>query len=673
MKKWMQNVAALLVSLNLANKAKESGLTDDEVKSVLNAYKETYGVSLDEDKKANLDASQPVLTAEEIKTIAEMTGKKPDEIPANATEAALNTAKTVKEMMAQVAELQNQVNALKKEPDTKAPAQAQAMQDGKKMAMVCGLTAHTAGHIFGIEDEAFSRGKWFNELTASRKLSASEHTDSEMREFKEAFSAFSDRVRTRLNELNANGLIGSLNFGSMVKGESTIDYSDLKTLAGEYVVRRTDLILAYFRSLPSVGDIFPVISNVQNKEVAPTASFGGLSQGFRGGRIFKGNVAFSAEIYTVDDMMFKYNFTNMKELEKQYIGYLNREGSDVIKWTFIEWIMVHFGEILVREQNERRVCGVRVPQQAVVANPANFGADGVLRAIERAEEALKVLPFTEFGAYNANSMLDTVEGFWDKLCEILPSVSGYKLYLNARHKQWYIRAYRTKYGQDADFTGSNAQLVDLAPENIVWVPNMARNCFKIFAQMPGNIVNLEFVPGEMNVIRFTPEFEGIIAASYWKEGAHVQAPGVKYASKSDLVAADFKNQFIFTNFPISTLTITNGTIDVSGGQVFELDNHATTVGEGAEAVTTPAANITTVSKFAEDQVIKFVAKAANDEITKAGAFSKLATGFKANAAGDFIVVYPEFEDYDVTVDGVATKATRPTGKFLELRKSVTPL
>jgi hypothetical protein len=91
----------------------------------------------------------------------------------------------------------------------------------------------------------------------------------------------------------------------MVSGESTVDYSDLMDKAGEYIVRRQDLILAYLRNLPSVTNIFPKVSNIQNKEVAPGANFGELSQGYRSGRIFKGNVAFTAEIYSVVDVMFK--------------------------------------------------------------------------------------------------------------------------------------------------------------------------------------------------------------------------------------------------------------------------------------------------------------------------------------------------------------------------------
>lgn len=659
---------AVLITLGFAAKAKESDLTAEELKAVCEAYEKTYGSTLEADKLANLDAA-PVLSAEEVKTIAEAMGKTPEQVSNNAKDAALEAAKAAAEASKQVAELAAQVEALKREPDTEAPSQAQAKRAANMMVVVRGMAAHTSGHLFGIEDERFSRAAWYNQMMIDRKAVAV--SDEQKAEFDKAFVSLSHDVRNRMAYLNENGLMNALDFGEMIQGRGTIDYSELNTLAGEYVTRRTDLILAYFRSLPSVSGIFPVISGIQNKQVAPTANFGGLSQGYRSGRIFKGNVKFSAEIYEVVDVMFKYNFTNLQDLEKQYIGYLNMEGSNVIKWTFIEWVMVNFGTILISEQNKRRVSGVRVPQQSVVANPSNLAADGILRAIERAEEAFKILPFSAYGTYAANSILDTVEGMWDKFTEVVPSTDGYKIYINARHKQWYVRAYRTKYGTDADFSGSHAQLVDLAPESIVWVPNMPKNCFKIWIAQPGNVVNLEFVPGEMTAFSFTPEFEGIVASSRWKEGSHIQAPGVKYASLSDLTNAGYKDQFVFTNSPISALTITSNAIDVSANLVFELDNHATTTGEGDSAVTTPAADINTVTKYADDQCIKFVAKAAGDSITKAGAFSTLATAFTAGAAGDYIVVYPQFEDYTTTVDGETITASRPTGKFLELRRSVT--
>ena len=45
-----------------------------------------------------------------------------------------------------------------------------------------------------------------------------------------------------------------------------------------------------------------LIDGLMNKEVLPAVQFGELSQGYREGKIFKGNVKFTAEIYYVIDI-----------------------------------------------------------------------------------------------------------------------------------------------------------------------------------------------------------------------------------------------------------------------------------------------------------------------------------------------------------------------------------
>ena len=663
MKKWQERLLAVFATLGLSDQVKANKISAEDYKKATAEYEKTYGISFADDKKANEDV-ETMLTAEEITELAGIMAVEETAVPKNAKEAAKTAAQAVATAKAgeekatkEVVAAKATIEKLAGEAEETEAKVVQPIAEGAKTVMVgvLGQAPHSATHLFGIADEKMARGRWFNELTATRKPVAENITEAQRNDFNAAFSGYTTAVRERLEFLNANNLIGALDFGKLVRGEGNIDYSQLFNTAGEYIVRRTDLILAYFRSLPSVGNIFPVVSNVQNKELAPTANFGSLSQGYRVGRVFKGNVKFAAEVYSVTDLMFKYNFANLIELEKQYIGYMNREGSNVIKWTFIEWILVNFGTILISEQNVRRVCGVRVPQQNVTANPANFGADGVLRAIERVEEDLKVLPFEEFGAYGSSSILDTAEGMWDKFVESVPVADGYKLFMNARHKRWYIRAYRSKYGADADFAGANAQLVDLAPDNIVWVPNMPLNCFKMWITLPGNVENLEDKPGEMTAFIYTPEFEGVVVMSRWKEGAHVQQPGVKYSTLAELKASNFKNQFLFTNFPATELTLA-ASLDLSANTLFEI---------------TGTTAVTSVTGVSEDQVIKLVASAAGVVVNKSGVFSTISETFTAGASGDYIKVYPQLVDEVITVDGESVTVTKPTGKFLELARKVT--
>ncbi|MFR1239674.1 MAG: hypothetical protein ACLSDJ_00410 [Butyricimonas faecihominis] len=51
--------------------------------------------------------------------------------------------------------------------------------------------------------------------------------------------------------------------------------------------------------------------------------------------MFKGEFELKPEIGYVDDAMMKTIFKSMKWLERQYIGYLNTNGSDPVKWNMI--------------------------------------------------------------------------------------------------------------------------------------------------------------------------------------------------------------------------------------------------------------------------------------------------------------------------------------------------
>ena len=252
-------------------------------------------------------------------------------------------------------------------------------------------------------------------------------------------------------------------------------------------------------------------------------------------------------------------------------------------------------------------------------------------------------------------MLDIVEAFADKVVEVYGSLDDLKIYLNKRHQRWYIRAYREKYGKDADFNGSHATLVDLDPASIIWVPNMGLNDYMMLASEPGNVELLEDKPGEMLNFDFTPEFEGISVKSRWKEGAHVVKAGAKYKTQGELVASNFAHQFIFVNAPMTEKALA-ATLDLSDNTLFMIS--------GTTAVTT-------VKGYAADRVITLYAKQAGVKVEKAGAFSKISADFTAVAGGDYIEVYPELEDVTETIDGQTVKITRPTGKFLELDRYVT--
>lgn len=658
MKIWQKNVAAILKAMGISREKVAAGnISAEEWKQIEEAYKTTHGKTLAEDKEAGEEAepdpAEPEAAAtqlsdEERTAIADMLGIEPAQVaqkPAAAAQQAAQAAQAARQQAEQMAH----------QPEVKKPV----VEAGMKRVNLFG-GAHTAEYLFGIEHPLYARNKQYNQLTGTSIVGRI--SSSDVQAASKDFLEMAQIVSERYAQLREAGALASLTMASL-HGEGQINMVPPTSELGEYVVRRTDAIIAYFKEVPSVrGTFFPVHSNVQNAEVAISAIIGELSQGYRAGRIFKGGMSFAPDKYKVDDLMFKFNFADLVRLEKEYIGWLNRnEGSAIVKWTFIEWVLVHYGTQLIKEQSIRNVIGVRVPQQNVKANPSNLSADGALRAITRAIRQNRVLPFDSIGTYDADTMLDTVEAFADEVAKAHGGLDDMKIYLNKRHQRWYIRAYREKYGKDADFTGANAQLVDLDPASLVWLPNMKENDFIMFAMEPGSIELLEDKPGEMLAFDFTPEFEGVAVKSRWKEGAHAVKAGAPFKTVAELEADNYEHQFLFVNNPASALTIA-ATVNLSGNTLFTISQAA---GES------PATAITTANGVAPDRVITLVASASGVTVEKSGVFSKISANFVAGAKGDYIEVYPELEDAIVTIDGESVTITRPTGKLLELGRKVT--
>ena len=670
MKKWQKRFIAIATALGFISKAKEGKLTADEQKQIFSEYEKKFGVTFQADKTANEDDDEEpqdyVLSADEQTEISALindeSGDGDDE---GKKSAAPKTGKEATAAMKKTIEKQKKtINKLASEPELDAPLaviKADTATDVKMVSVVMGHAPHSKTHLFGNECDFMSRSKWWNNITATRKeIELESLSDEDKDAFKKEVNSYTQALMNRSDQLVKSNAMGMLDFQKMVSGTMPfVDYTDLDARFGEYTVRRQDIILAYFRSLPSVEHIFPVQSGVRNKEVVPAVQFGELSQGYRKGRIFKGNVKLASEIYWVNDVMFKYEFDDMIALQKRYVMDLTK-GSSVFQWTFIEWCIMWFGKQLFNEQQRRRVVGVRVPQQNVVANPAMLASDGILRAIQRTEEELKVLPFIDLGVYDATTIVDYAEAFWDLIDDILSTMDGIALYANMKHRKWYLRQFRKKYGVDGDFDGVKSSLIDVSPVNIIWVPNMPTNCFKMWVTSPENAQNLEFLPNEMLGLKFKEDFESVTAQSRWMEGSVVQKVGVQYKTLAELIASKRQNQWLFTNFPVTKLDSDETKVDGSLNSEFITgENTVTTV-------------IDDIENASEEVVYKIICGSLTNKTTiaKSGAFSEIESAWSPVAEGDYLKVYAKLEDYTITVDGETVKATRPTGKFLELERKV---
>ena len=73
----------------------------------------------------------------------------------------------------------------------------------------------------------------------------------------------------------------------------------------------------------------------------------------------------------------------MKELERMYIAYLNKEGSDPIKWTMIEFCILNSLETAQVEQNKRRMRGIYVKPETGVAGSYLNASTGIIYTLVR--------------------------------------------------------------------------------------------------------------------------------------------------------------------------------------------------------------------------------------------------------------------------------------------------
>lgn len=653
-------INGILQTLGFIDKAKKNEMSAQDWATFSTAFEKEHGIALkaalaqtknaNENSELTQDQKQDIIGA--ITTACDNAGVEQPKLDLSNVGTALSGIMGVMDAMAKNMQLMG------KRQEQGAPlAVVTAAQDPSVMARVLGIAPHSQTHLYGIESNHYMRGNWWNELVATGQ-GLNMYKDKDIRAFERSFNEFVDDFSERCAQLIEGNQLALLDYNKMIRGESMIDYSNMNAKFGEYTVRRFDTIIAYFRELKSVASIFPIVSNVQNETTAPTAYFGELSQSYLSGHNYKGDIYFDGEKYRVDDLMMKFAFKDGKDLEKQYIGYKNREGSNPMKWHLFEWIIIHFGKILFNEQQRRRVVGTWTPRQGNVPQPAMTSADGALRAIQRVEEELKVLPFKDMKGYTKATILEYVRTFYEKVSEILPSMEGMRLFMNEKHRLWYMDAYDAKYKTNNDYSGPRSDIRYYSPKDIIWIPNMELNDYKMWITTEGNIENYEDKPNEMFAFYFQQDLEILVMASWWKEGSGVLAPGVQYPSPEELEKAERRLQFLFTNYPVGEIAANADTIDMKAAREFET------------SANTAATNITTVKNIVPDKVIKVICGSLDNKTTinKTGIFSKINSNWEPAKVGDWISIYPELEEKTKQVGKKQIKVVVPTGNFLELER-----
>ena len=195
----------------------------------------------------------------------------------------------------------------------------------------------------------------------------------------------------------------------------TNDFSELKDagLGDQYVVMRQDALIARIIVLQNVYDLYPRRYGVQDRELMTNAFFTEVSQAYQTGEVWKGSMDLQPEMGYVDDAMAKVKFGPLKEIERKYIGYLNTDGSDPIKWGMIEWQLLQIYTQMVSEQNRRRIRGCYVKPEA--GKPGSYlnSSTGLIYTLVRYMHENTLLPHsdTTYNDYTETTFLDAVIEF----------------------------------------------------------------------------------------------------------------------------------------------------------------------------------------------------------------------------------------------------------------------
>lgn len=635
--KFKENVQKILQKLGFAGSEESlKALTPDEWKQFFASYHEEFGTDFHADMQAYQDEQHAVPDQAQInEAFSVLSGLiNPKQNVEDAAAHGVQDTKTEQPTAQQVLDMAKAVSAT-------FMAMGNHAADDVPMTTVAGSVVGFTGSgdrekfLFGIEHEFFSMDKPWNRFTANPTSYQRLGDKKIVASFGAEVEAYSSSLAERYSYLQSHN---QLNPEKLAAGEFATDYSQVTGMKGgdQYLIRRQDAIIARVLSIRQLTQYFPVRYGIQDRDVIFNAFFGEVSQAYQVGEVYKGDMEIEPEMGYVDDAMIKMKFGPMKELERMYIGYLNREGSDPIKWSMIEYAIMGSLENAQREQNMRRMRGLYVkPETGVAGSYLNAGT-GVLYTLIRLHHEHKLLLTDDvaYRTYDDTNMLETVQEFYK---EILAKVSEdmsldqHVMYLNENHKQWWIQNVREVYGQQQDFTGPNSYL-NIIPDSstnmrIIWLPYLGQMPFMMM-QVPGNIQFLENLPGEMLAMQTEMQMEMVRGWSTWKEGCSPAFVGRNFSSADKLKENNYLWQQIFLNKPSVTLEADATTADASKGFWFISGTNT------AEKKLTAINN----AKKGVAYIVECGNKTNVTGIDKSGSFESISEAWTPTAVGDYIMV-----------------------------------
>lgn len=636
-----ERIQTVLQKLKLLDKAKANQLTDEEWKQIVDSYQKEYQSTLQDDLAADMaahaatntpitqeqmDQAQGILDS--IVNPSQNATQDGEEKPVVQTTQTPATGTDIVQLAQAV---QGLVNTMQNSATEDRPIQT-----------VTATTASFTGpadrtkFLFGIENSMFSMTDRWNRIAANPAAAASFGAwdeDTEGASFRKQAVAFSRSLQKRYAYLHANGMLDAK---KLAAGEFGTNYEGVNTagVGNQFVVLRQDALIARVLTKRDLTQYFPVRYGIQDHDLVFNAFFSEVSQAYQQGEIWKGDMKLENEMGHVDDAMIKLKFGPMKELERMYIGYLNKEGSDPIKWNMIEFCILNSLETAQVEQNKRRMRGIYVKPETGVAGSYLNASTGVIYTLLRYIHEFKILPHDDeaYRGYTDADMLDAVQDF---VADIITSctedmdIDNHVLYLNKTHQPWWIKNVRAKYGKDIDFTGPDSYKYVVPDTNvhIIWLPYLGQLPL-MFMDVPGNIQFLEYVPGEMLSIKVKEDMELVKAWSTWKEGCSASFTGRRFDSLDKLKANNYEWQQIFMNKPAVDMEADATTVDASKG--FWQITVANTAAKAITDITNAKAGVAYIIECGSTENATTIAKT--------GKFADITEAYTPTKVGDYIML-----------------------------------